>query len=372
MAWQKWAGSMAGLVIAVAGPARAAPPLRVVVLVDDAVDEKVLVRIRGHASDLPVVFVAARGAAAAQASSQAEQLAGAEALAAREDADALIWFSYGHCGEGASNLGRPGASNLGRPPDWMIVHVGQPRTHSILTRSTGQQPCAAPSPGLPPATTPESAVLEGAAIVVRTALLALSEGGTIGVTPQPATATATIHPRLGISWMAAADGLSPLGQQGLHATVGFSGLTWGAEIAATATLPASATDESATVSLSRVAATMGAVVHQQLSTSWLFTGALNVGVAALARSTIPVPHQPPIIAEPPSRNFSLLVAPEGRFAWAIPGVRGLAAVFGLGADYLPATPIIGYRMEGMSESVNRRRPWPLQPKASIGVELRLQ
>ena len=371
MAWHKWAGRIAGLVIAIAGPARAAQPLRVVVLVDDALDEKVLVRIRGHASDLPVVFVAARGAAATQAASQAEQLAGAEALAAREDGDAVIWFSYGHCGQGASNLGRP-PGNLGRPPDWLIVHVGQPRTHSILTRSTGQQPCAEPSAGDTPTPATESAVLEGAAIVVRTALLALSEGGTIGVTPQPASAPATVHPRLSINWMAAADGLSPQGQQGLHATMGLSGLTWGAEIAATATLPASARDEYATVSLSRVAATMGAVVQQPLSPSWLFTGALHVGLAALTRSTIPIPRQPPLDASAPSRNFSLLVAPEVRFAWAIPGVRGLAAVFGLGADYLPAIPIIDYQIEGTHESVKRRRPWPLQPKASIGVELRLQ
>ncbi|MEA2699675.1 MAG: hypothetical protein QOI66_3946, partial [Myxococcales bacterium] len=171
------------------GPARAADtvpavPLRVIVRLGEETDQKVLARLRGHASDLAITFVTA--ADDARPAGLVDQIAGADALAAREQADAVIWFSYGHCGHAgtppvAAGTGVPGATGV-VDVDRLVVHIGQPKTRSVLVRAVGRLTCGRGAAAAARAGE-DSAAFEAAAIVVRATLVAIAEGGSVGVVP---------------------------------------------------------------------------------------------------------------------------------------------------------------------------------------------
>ncbi|HXI59036.1 MAG TPA: hypothetical protein VNO55_23375, partial [Polyangia bacterium] len=197
---------------AVADPAAGAPaPLRVIVRLSQDADQKVLARLRGHASDLAITFVTA--ADDTRPAGLIDQIAGADALAAREQADAVIWFSYGHC---SGHTGTPSVAAVtgadGVEVDRLIVHIGQPKTRSVLVRAVGRLTCGRGPAAAASRAGEDSAAFEAAAIVVRAALVAIAEGGSVGVVPpslQPAPPAAHLAPRLAVGWLWTLDGLSP-------------------------------------------------------------------------------------------------------------------------------------------------------------------
>ncbi|HVR64334.1 MAG TPA: hypothetical protein VMU50_20680 [Polyangia bacterium] len=369
-----WAG-LAALAAALEGPGPGPGPstpdapvqgLRVVVRAraGEDVEQKVLARLRGHASDLPITFVvdAADGRPAGGGD---DALAWTDAAAVRAGADAAVWLSHGPCEPGAPAAAPPATTDL-------IVHIAQARTRSVLVRAVGRVACQRAGEGGAHAAE-ESAAFEAAAIVVRGALLAVSEGGTIGVVPAaPPAARARaapdgLQPRLGAGGLWTLDGLSPHGQPGLQARLGWSGERLGFELGLLATIPSDLVDEYATLTLSRAALTAGAAWRQPLGARWFADAALHAGVVLQMRTT--TPRQPGVTADPASRFPSAMVAPEGRLGLSIPGVPGLSTSLALAADYIPFIARIEYTDSTTKMVVSERRPWVLQPRASINIEL---
>ena len=349
------------LVVAVdAQSGRTDKDLRVVVRVVDAADEKILIRLEGQASDLPVTLIPVRDAAAPATAT--EQVAAATASALREKADAVVWFSYSHCPDNAD-------SNVGAPTIHIHIHIAQLRTRSILTRVIGDPKCGS-SPPAPASMETESASLEIVAIVVRNALVAIAEGGTIGVAtpPSPSPPPEGARARLSTGWLMVLDGLVPQGYQGLAATVGVGGSRYGAELAVSATLPAVVTDDLTTVALSRTTIALGGVASTPLGATVVGSIALHAGAMLQNRTT--TARSPDVVATPNSRHASVMGSAELRLAWSLKLLRGLAAVIGVAGDYVPAIPIIAY--ERGPDLLQPRRPWVVQPRVTVGFELRLR
>ncbi|HEY2900274.1 MAG TPA: hypothetical protein VGL59_06850, partial [Polyangia bacterium] len=288
-----------------------------------------------------------------------DQIAAAEALAAREQADAVVWFSHGRCGHRADAT----------ETDALIVQIAQPKTRSVLVRAVGRLSCDRSTAGGRAAE--DSAAFEAAAIVVRAALVAVAAGGAIGVvTPAPAPAPAAPsgpRPAVTVGWLWTLDGLTPHGQQGLQALLGFGGDRFALEMGLLATVPAQVTDDFATVSLSRAGLTMGGAVRQPLGDHFVVGGAVHAGAVVQMRTT--TPRMAGVSADPASRLASVVVSPEGRFGVIIPGVRGLTIGVALAADYIPHIPVLGYTRDLMT--VDQRRPWVVQPRASLNIQLSL-
>lgn len=341
-------------------------PLRVVVRIADDTDQKVMVRLRGHASDLPLTFIIADEPG--HPAGLTEQIAAADALATREQAAAVVWFSYGRCGRG------PATPATGTASDRLVVHIGQPRTRSVLARAVGRLSCDK----APPAAhaSEDSAAFEAAAIVVRAALLAVADGGTIGVVPPslaapppaaPPAAPPGFRPRIGVGWLWTMDGLTPHGQQGLQALVGVGDDRYGIEMGLLSTIPADVTDAFAAVSLSRAALTLGGAFRQPLGDRLALTAAVHAGVTLQMRTTTPLVAG--VTPRGGSRIASAVVAPELRLAAAIPGTTGLTAGIALAADYIPNIPVLAYIVDNVRQ--DERRPWVVQPRASFNLQLRL-
>lgn len=338
--------------------------LRVVVWMSEGGDEKVLMRLLGQTSDLPVTLVPVRETADATIATAAGQLAAANDAARRENADAVIWFSVGSCASG--DIGNRGGA---------VVHIGQPRARSVLSRVIGESRCDS-SAAASTRTEIASASLEMIAIVVRNALVAIAEGGTIGVvapSPPPAPRRSPSPPpsstraRLATGWLFVVDGLAPRAHQGLAASVGIDGARFGVELAASATLPVAITDEVTTVALSRMTVALGAVASAPLGARVVGSAALHAGAMVQNRTT--TARGVDVVAYPNSRHVSAIASAEVRLSWMVPGLRGLAAVVGAAGDYVPAAPIIVYERE--LQLVQPRRPWVVQPRITVGFELRL-
>jgi hypothetical protein len=354
----------AGLALAAPAPdAAPAQSLRVVVRAraGDDVEQKVLARLRGHASDLPITFIVDGGDGGARSGDDA--LAWTDAVAARAGADAVVWLSHRPC--------EPAAAPAATAVD-LVVHIAQTRTRSMLVRAVGHVGCLRAADGGARAAE-ESATFEAAAIVARAALLAVSQGGTIGVIPAPASAEPArappsgLQPRLVAGGLWTLDGLSPHGQPGLQARIGWAGERLGFELGLLATVPSDLVDEYATLTLSRAALTAGAAWRQPLGSRWFAGAAMHAGVVLQMRTT--APRQAAVTADPASRIPSVMLAPEGRLGLAVPGVPGLSASLALAADYIPFIARIQYQDQTTKMVVSERRPWVLEPRASINIEL---
>jgi hypothetical protein len=125
------------------------------------------------------------------------------------------------------------------------------------------------------------------------------------------------------------------------------------------------TDDFATVSLSRAALTLGGAIRQPLGDHFVIGGAVHAGAALQMRTT--TPRMAGVSAYPASRLASVVVSPEGRFGVIIPRVRGLTVGVALAADYIPHIPLLRYTRDMMT--VNQRRPWVVQPRASLNIQL---
>jgi hypothetical protein len=320
---------------AFATPGPAAAELTVVVRMAGPADQALLARVRGSASDLRVRFIPVEaGALEAQVGAQLEKAA---TLIQREKADAAIWFQPMTCG------GQPS------PATGVVIHVSQPASGNVLVRPILGPPCLAP-----PEAPPSSALLESAALAVRTVLVALSAGGRIGL-EAPARSRSLI---LRAGFIAIVDGLTPRGQQGLAGAVGLASEHWGVELAASSTLATPVGEGATKLWLSRAGLTAGVMARLPLTGELTGAAAAHAGGALIFRSTTAL--APMVMPEPDRRRLVALFAGELRLGWSPPALRGVALVLGLGVDYLPGLPPVE----------SERRQWRVEPRLLLGLELR--
>jgi hypothetical protein len=249
----------------------------------------------------------------------------------------------------------------------ILVQLDQPARRAVLVRSIGSRGCDGADAAQ------SSAVLEEVAIAVRSALLSLLEGGEIGVHPPAATVAARPAPpvsrplevRLRAGWSLALSGVAPAIDHGVEAAAALEPRGLLAELRLSSTFPRDVTDQLATVQTSRVSMSVGFGGRLRLSDRLSAAALLHVGVAMLSRTT--VARIPEVVAAPPSRTLSPLVAPElrlrARLAW------GLAAAIGVGLDYLPRLPRQLYARGDARQS--RPSPWVAQPRLVLALELPL-
>jgi hypothetical protein len=341
---------VAALALAGSGEARATNDLRVVLRLASEADHRVLERVRGQASDLPVALMPIE--TTPLEATLGEQVAVADRLAAGHQADIVIWFAHD-------------------PMARIVVHVSQMTTRNVLVRATsaGRADGAAAARGPSLAQSP---ALEAAGLVVRTALMALVEGGRIGVSRDEISGNGPLNRwraahRLAVGFIAVRDGITPRGQQGLAGTFGLQGERLAVEINVSSTLPAPVSDELATVALSRATLSIGGAFRQPLGAHVSVAAGLEVGAAVVFRST--TPRDPRVVATPASRRISPFFSPLVRLSvtpgWM--GIAGLGPALGVGADYLPGLPALTYRRDGALE--HARRPSRLQPRVMVGLEL---
>jgi hypothetical protein len=215
-----------------------------------------------------------------------------------------------------------------------------------------------------------SAALEAAALVVRSALSALAEGGHVGIVvpraepppeapsvptslPPPSSADPRAHFELG--WAGAVDGHAPLGQ---HAAVLRGGLALGPVrvLAAFAPgIPVALEDERARLDVTRLRAALGAFVRAvDASPIHLILG-LELGAVLWHRAT--TVRTDTLVATAPTWSASPLVSAHARVELAL--ARAVALALDVGVDVLPLAP-------SFTLGAQPRYPlWSAQPLAEL-------
>jgi hypothetical protein len=334
-----------------------AAPMRVVIRVDDAIDEALLARIRGQTSDLAVELIPVAGAAGA---ALPDQMDGARQLADREQAGAVVWFTHVGCAQ------KPGAVA------GILVQLSQPARRTVLVYDSGSVGCEEAGLGLP------SHAREEVAIAVRSALAALAEGGNLGVAAagvspgavvQAATSVAPVPPPnqllVNAGWLVIADGAAKTGQQGIEAGAALARGRLMAGLRLASTFPAQTADDLSTVSLSRGDASLMVGGRIPLGDRLTVSAAVYLGLALLARTTSA--RGADVMAAAPSRTLSPLLSPELRLHVPLHRGAGLGLALAVGVDYLPAVPRLVYLRDG--ELQPRSGPAVLQPRLALAIEL---
>ena len=329
---------------------------RAVVRVVTPADNAILERIVGQTSDLAPEL--RPSSVPALERSMGARLEAARDLAARFDADLVVWFEH-------------------ESADEMVVFVEFPRAQRVLFRGVGA--AAGPAPAS------SSAGLEAAAFVVRTALMGLEADVALGVpddalteTPPPAekparpppargTATATpepprrdrasaLRPHAEVGWMLAADGQSPAGARAVVAELGLAKATWTAGVFGELGLPSRLHDQLASLEISRHAA--GGLVTKTVmrGAALRLDAGLGGGVSVFSRAAS---RRVDSFSPTPSRTtVSVSGRAEVRLVWsARPGAATTLAV-ALGVEALSSVPVLVYS-DGSREL--RRSFWAVQP-----------
>lgn len=307
-----------------------AEPVQVIVR-QGARDATVVQRVRGQLADLDDVVLEI------DASEPEPTLAAQLATAERLDARVVVWFTTRN-------------NNV-------VVAVATPRDHRLFVREI---PAAA-----------ESAMAEAAAIAVRSAVRAISLGGTIGVevkAPEPApivaepVAVATPAPAISASlgWQVALDGGAARGAHALAQRTTIARGAWAASLSLTLGAPLewrAADDVALDVSRS------GALVGRERRLG----GGLAVGIGAGAllyhRSTSSTPTG---LAPTPS-NTTFAFAASVEAAWHTKLTRHIGLVASLGVDVVAGAPEAALSRSGTVETVDAIRP--VQPRASLALEV---
>jgi len=256
----------------------------------------------------------------------------------------------------------------------VVVYVADPAANTVLVRQV-----SAPS-GESPAVE-RSAAAEAAALVVRSALRALSAGGKIGVetsavaahenaVASPDTPLATIGHRDRSSWFTsvggqvALDGASSHGTYGLAARVGHKRGALRAALLIAASLPTSIDDELSSVEMARHAAALALGVDVWRPGRAVVTVEACVGAVGFFRSTVAL--QPEVVPTPNRVTTALLVGPGIRVLLRpIEASRRVWVELGLAADLVIGRPELGYEAAG--EFVPRDALWPVQPRAELAI-----
>jgi len=339
-----------------------------------AQDPRLAQRVRGQVSDLPVRLVEAQEPGAD--TSFGEQLAAADALARRQGARAVVWFA----------LLDPRAPRSG-----LLVIVAEAAEGRVLVRRVEPE---APSAAGAPADL-DSATLEAAALIVRTALRGLAEGAVIGLDraaiapappapalPAPAPAPPAPPPRppaqqplpapaaegswiAAVGWHTAYDGQAL--QQGLAGQVGHAFGRWTVGLSVATSLGVELVDPRATLHLARDAfGAFGEITALRTEQVSLGVG-LSAGAILFPRST----GMTAAGVEPTSAaaNPTFFAGLDARVRWLPRWLGGFAGAWiDAGVDAVPAAPMLGYEVAG--QFVPTRSLWPAQPEGALGLFVR--
>lgn len=377
---------------------RASDVLRVVVRIASSADRALLPRVQGQLSDVNAQLIVVETAAPSE--DFADQVEAAQALAAREHADVVLWFAVPKSGASAHAV---------------LVHVFTPGEQRIFTRRLSLEGNGSATATV--ADKLDSSVLEAAALAVRSAVNALAAGGSIGITTHEALAeskqraqpsrerddgAAAVgglpehtsdtpspfeqqllaashhddgryrdagpgHSRLAARFylgvQSVIDGESKLGQRGLfaRASVGMGALS--VSVYGSYGLPVGIDDALFALEVARHAAGGALDLRTDLSERTSFALGVHAGAALFARtSAAKTPEAKP---NPAALTPALEFGPEVAFAWLFG--KWLDLGFGLAAqlalDVLPFAP--SFEASGGGD---RHRLWAFQPRLSVGLE----
>jgi hypothetical protein len=351
----------------------AAEPLKTVVRLTSDADKKLYGRIRGQTSDIGVKLFTARTGPLEQ--SLEAQLEAADRLAATRGATSVVWFDA-----------KRGA---------VVVHVAESPEGKLFIRT------------VEPGRGRSSAMLEAAAMMVRTALRAQVQGEPLGedrkvvlagfrgpvlarppsLRPKPERRRGPRPPfpvdpeeevpiqrgvpdrwLVGIGWQAGIDGHTTWGLHGPVLSVqrvvfghGYLGIT------AAPGVPGRFEDELAAIYLSRHLFGVTGGARIELGRGFDVALGLQLGVALFRRSTEPA--RAGVIATEPSWTPSLLLAPEVGIGWTWKRTVRLSVCGGV--DYVPGAPVLAYGGEADAD-LPTHDLWRVQPRVSLGLQLVLQ
>ncbi len=331
-------------------------------------------RVRGQVSDLPLRLIEIEEPGAEASMSQ--QLDVADAVAQKHGARAVVWFAP---------LGR------GAPRPGLLIVVAEAGRGRVLVRRVESEGARAAAPG----SELDSATLENAALMVRTALRGLAEGAVIGLdrseiagaapapapppphppepvpvpvkvpAPPPVSPTARGRWIAAVGWQAAYDGQAL--QNGFEGRVGYAFGAWAAGLLVAPSLGVDLVDSRATLHLERhVLGAFGQLLA--LHTTAVSLGAhLAAGAILFQRSTsLPAPGVTPTASALNPTFFAGLRAHAGWFPRWIGGNVGVWT--DAGADVVPNAPTLGYEVGGAF--VPSRSLWRVQPGGTAGVIVR--
>jgi hypothetical protein len=327
------------------GAAAAEPPvpMRVVVRIVAASDQLLLSRIDGQVADLDVALVPDRSAPLAASDDQ--RFARARALARRHRARVVVWFA-------------------GAGPDGVRIYVAEPGRDTLFARRV--------------ATADASARAEAVAIVVRSTLQALAQGGEIGVkvprpaAPPPVAAPAPAPPAadwdwsLGVQGQVSFDGESSPGQQGFQGRVDLTRGRLQLGLVGVVGLGDQLSDAMTTVHLARHAAGLGASLRALRAARAALWIGVDAGVILYSRSTTVVGGD--LEPAPPATTAAGFASPRVRGQWRPLAGHGLWLTCEVAAAVVIGAPELRYQLGGAP--VVRNQLWPVQP--SVGVGLRLE
>lgn len=323
------------LIAAIAAPA-AAEPLRVVVRHAGGGDDVAVDRLAGHVVDLDVESIAEEGKLERTLD---EQIVAAVALAERHDAAAVVWF-------------RADRRKI-------VVVVATPRERRVFVREIDA--------GDP------SANAEAAAQAARTAIRAISLGGTIGVELPPEAAPVPVphaaldaplpdpSPRFrwvgGGGWQVALDRGADAGAHAAWQRLGVARGAWAFALELSLGPPLRKDTGDVTVELSRGSAL--AVVEYR-------RGPFHVGIGAgpvlYHRATVDV--GPGLEPTDSSAQVGFGIAPSVR--WVLrPGGRSWGIELAAGLDVVLGAPELAVEQGGMVETLTEIAT--LQPRIGLGI-----
>jgi hypothetical protein len=340
-------------------PAHAEDFVAALWLAPGAGQERLSQRVRGQLSDLPVrlVVVNEPGTEAPLGA----QLEAADALARRQGARAVVWFAPLD----------PQAPRAG-----LLVVVAEAARGRVLIRRI--EAGAAAGDG-------DSATLEAAALVVRTALRGLSEGAEIGLTraevapapPPPPPAAKTAAPaappqpasrgRLlaAVGWHLTYDGQAA--QQGLSGHVGYTFGRWTVGLAAAPSLGAELRDARSTVHLARHAFGAFGEVAAALGEQVSLGAGVSAGAVLFPRSTGATAAG--IAPDEASANPTVFAGFSARARWFPAAFRGFVGLWlEGGAELVPWAPTLGYQLG--PRFVPAFQLWHVQPGGAAGLAVR--
>lgn len=337
-------------------PAQAAP-LRVVI-VGGARDAELVLRVEGQAADLDATL--ARDPTAMPASPLPVQLVTARRVARNHAADVVVWFV--------------------RDDGDIIVHVTDTGGDRVLVRRVGASGGAMA----------ESAAIEAAAVIVRTALRGLAAGGEIGVAvaqelpPDPILApreprapTASrdedlggvrpLRPSATIGWSSVLDGESSTGHHGVSARLGVAGGPWRFAVTLTHRPATSLASTMATIDVERqtlgVALGLDVAGGAQLrrATRWRVSAEVALAMTRFDRTTTATGATIEPTAD--RATWTPTATPAVRVSRRL--ARGAWLELALGADLVARAPEFGVATPQGFATIGRL--WPVEPHAALGV-----
>jgi hypothetical protein len=337
----------------------------------DAKDAGLAQRVRGQVSDLPIRLIETEEPGAEAPMSQ--QLDVADSIARQQGARVVVWFA-------------PLDPRAPRPG--LLVVVAEAARGRVLVRRVESE-AARPAAGGPADF--DSATLEAAALIVRTALRGLAEGAVIGldrsevtgpaakpaplppllrpatvmVVPRPLPPTAPARWIAAVGWHADYDGQAI--QQGLTGHVGYAIGRWAAGLLVAPSLGVELADRWATLHLGRHAFGAFGQLLAVETTQAALGFSVSAGAILFQRSTsLPAPNVAPTASALNPVFFAGLRAHAG---WFPPWLGGSIGVWiDAGAEVVPGAPTLGYDVGG--QFVPSRSLWRVQPGGAAGVILR--